>query len=73
MKKPGGEFCCFIIDRFINKGIFVPLNLILKIDLFCTLFMGLSRLEVYNLEPFQQVQRSFKFKVKYSTNENGYA
>lgn len=63
MKKPGVEFCCFIIDRFIYTGIFIPsvvkklielfmlfsanfmpLNLILKMDLFCTLFMGLLRL-----------------------------
>lgn len=92
MKKPGGEFCCFKIDRFIYTGIFIPsvvknlielfmlfsanympLNLILKMDLFCTLFMGLSRLQVYNLEPFQQVERSYKFKLKYSTDENGCA
>lgn len=63
MKKPGVEFCCFIIDRFNYTGIFIPsvvkklielfmlfsanfmpLNLILKMDLFCTLFMGLLRL-----------------------------
>lgn len=63
MKKPGVEFCCFKIDRFIYTGIFIPsvvkklielfmlfsanfmpLNLILKMDLFCTLFMGLLRL-----------------------------
>lgn len=63
MKKPGDEFCCFIIDRFIYTGIFIPsvvkklielfilfsanfmpLNLILKMVLFCTLFMGLLRL-----------------------------
>lgn len=63
MKKPGGEFCFIIMDRFIYTGIFIPsvvkrlielfmlfsanfipLNLILKMDLFYTLFMGLSRL-----------------------------
>lgn len=63
MKKSGDEFCCFIIDRFIYTGIFIPsvvkrlielfllfsanfipLNLILKMDLFYTLFMELSRL-----------------------------
>lgn len=92
MKKPGDEFCCFIIDRFIYTGIFIPsvvkrliklfmlfsanfipLNLILKMDLFYTLFMGLSKIQVYNLEPFQQVERSYKFKLKYSTDENGCA
>lgn len=63
MKKPGGEFCFIIMDRFIYTGIFIPsvvkklielfmlfsanfmpLNLILKMELFCTLFMGLLRL-----------------------------
>lgn len=57
MKKPGVEFCCFIIDRFIYTGIFIPsvvkklielfmlfsanfmpLNLILKMDLFDSIY-----------------------------------
>lgn len=40
MKKFGGEFCCFIIDRFIYIGIFIFFVVKRLIELFMLFFVN---------------------------------